>query len=724
MIWSSNAFESMANILEANSPDLLIVTTIRSDEKSIGDEIRKKYSIDRKNGLNIPARDLVRLNFKHLHPKSEYLKWGVRDHCADWPHHIYFMQNEHNAAVVGFHSHPLAIKMRQNLVMENSTLDAEFLDKSCSDLDRIFVVDDSDVMHGCEISHRDKVCWSLIPGALDLNNIWGWAEHHASPIHRRVMETIVKVHSDELVEGQWDHVIDTAKYFIGEIDKRLSIETKDLNEFQTHIVESRTRRLLLMSGKTSDEFANFNYRIKQTIHAAVAANLSVTEKHLALAVETSVKSDLVALGRDQNIEPQVFQNGEPKYKKRPAKVITAVWGNDYLKTYLAVSLPSLISPSNIPALAEYFDLEIDLIVEQSGEEMIKNSKIFEHLEKICSVNFVLFASSVDADKYVQTEKIQQASIEDAVKRQIPFLILSPDVIFSDGTFLNIGELSRAGTRVVSMCSIRLNKQQFLRRLDDTAPWLGSRLILSGRELAALALKCLHPFTKTLFFNASTPTTWCHDVFWQVDPQYVIARGFHLVPIFIDAEQFPNSVGATFDIVYPLMSNSDLQKYHVVQDTDLGMMCELSVGTAMADSPRLPKAMTAGSIAEFAERNANEVHLNNFRWPIRIHSRPLGNDDYFVDPSKSVVTEVMSLVGRSWRSVISKSKKYQSSHLTIQNRVFNIMFSDKCGLKCRVQKPMFFDALVKLNTSNSRAKAWFEFSDRYRFIATAIKKNIS
>src|SRR5689334_12768298 len=71
------------------------------------------------------------------------------------------------------------------------------------------------------------------------------------------------------------------------------------------------------------------------------------------------------------------------------KVLEPVWGYEFTRQFLDVSLPTLLAPGNLPALAKTLPTEFVFLTGRRGEPMIRESAGYRRLSTICPVSFNL-----------------------------------------------------------------------------------------------------------------------------------------------------------------------------------------------------------------------------------------------------------------------------------------------------------------------------------------------
>jgi len=78
---------------------------------------------------------------------------------------------------------------------------------------------------------------------------------------------------------------------------------------------------------------------------------------------------------------------EPRLKER-ARVITTAWGRPYLEELLQYALPALLAPVNLPVLAKAFDCELVLVTESAFFREVRETVVFQEIERICKIHLV------------------------------------------------------------------------------------------------------------------------------------------------------------------------------------------------------------------------------------------------------------------------------------------------------------------------------------------------
>ena len=82
-----------------------------------------------------------------------------------------------------------------------------------------------------------------------------------------------------------------------------------------------------------------------------------------------------------------------------ARLLTAVWGERYIREFAQISLPSFLAPGNIPALAESVELEVVILTTKSSVSAFQNEPAFLRLQTLCRSRFLLIDDLITTGNY-------------------------------------------------------------------------------------------------------------------------------------------------------------------------------------------------------------------------------------------------------------------------------------------------------------------------------------
>ena len=159
----------------------------------------------------------------------------------------------------------------------------------------------------------------------------------------------------------------------------------------------------------------------------------------------------------------------------PMVFVCAVWGEDYVRRWLDWSLPSLLSPGNLPACRP----ERFVVVTRPGDwRAMQGHPAFKAL---CQITQVCFPDTgMDFDGRDDMTAAHQLGLRWAkgFADDPAICFLNADLIVADGTYATVRRHLEAGKRAVLTQGISVNEAKFTTGLDPERVW--SPLSLIGR----------------------------------------------------------------------------------------------------------------------------------------------------------------------------------------------------------------------------------------------------
>jgi 2-polyprenyl-3-methyl-5-hydroxy-6-metoxy-1,4-benzoquinol methylase len=324
------------------------------------------------------------------------------------------------------------------------------------------------------------------------------------------------------------------------------------------------------------------------------------------------------------IEPAKAATLEGRPPPRQIKLLLPVWGYEFCRQFLRLSLPTLLAPGNVPTLARTLPTEFVFLTSRRDEPMIRDSAGFRQLAKVCRVSFLLVDDIVTEGNHSTTVTLAYARamrLTGAEMLDTCFFFLVSDYIVADGSLASVIERIMAGASGVQAGNFQIVE-------DDAMPWFSENpermeepLILPPRDLMQWSLARLHPATIANTVNVPlSHSTHSNRLFWRVDADTLIGRFYLMHMICVRPEVTDFVVGASCDYSFiPEMCPSgnvafmtDSDDYLVIEAQPFGHESGfLRVG---AIEPR----QLAGSLSEWT----TETHRNNAGHTLVFHSADL------------------------------------------------------------------------------------------------------
>jgi hypothetical protein len=323
--------------------------------------------------------------------------------------------------------------------------------------------------------------------------------------------------------------------------------------------------------------------------------------------------------------------------------ITVVWGDRYTESFLDVILPSQLSSGNLPAFRkDGVRATYKVFTTTRDAERIRRAPVYDRLSGVLPVEFTLIDDVLVNQKHEAMTECHRRAIRAAKGEGAILIFLAPDLIFSDGSFRRLREISETGKRVVILAGIRVVKETFV-------PWFLSRfdqgdrcsITLPARELVKNALNHLHPFTQSCFWDSPQFSRWPSNIYWAVGGEGYVARGYHFHPLMVHPVRKDLEPSSTIDDEYLALACPDLNDWHVVQDSDDILIVDITDRAQFADM-LLPRRASEFRVAFWAQVQARPHHRLLSRYDLRFHTGDLSPEWKTVENlAKRTMTSVES-----------------------------------------------------------------------------------
>jgi hypothetical protein len=274
----------------------------------------------------------------------------------------------------------------------------------------------------------------------------------------------------------------------------------------------------------------------------------------------------------------------------PFHFITPVWGERFTERYLQIFLPA-----QLHNLAQVRSASIYKIV-TDRPDIIRQSDAFERLSAIMPVQFLPLPLP-QGHAYVGMTQAYRAALG---AEDISYVFLTPDSIWSDGSFAALERLVARGYRAVMVSGPRVAAEPFL---SD----FGARRSISARELAQLTVRHTHRIIEACMFCRGFHNTHPAAIYWRT-PDCLIARHYVHHPLLLRPSAPITEMHNTLDF--------DLVPSHVAE-REIHVCCDSDeiLGVDVA-----PSSYDQGT---FAEGDLSDEHVITWferGWPTSFHAR--------------------------------------------------------------------------------------------------------
>jgi hypothetical protein len=267
-----------------------------------------------------------------------------------------------------------------------------------------------------------------------------------------------------------------------------------------------------------------------------------------------------------------------------------LWGRPFVDLFTRWVLPSHLAPRNLPALALRGRAEYLVVTTAEDREAIMATPAFRALEAQLPVVWALGTfggTDIRSDaKYAWMTEAHRHVLAHARARDLGAWFLTPDTLLADGALARIERAVLAGHRASVVTGLMVDQTRFLPLLDDWIAREGAgdafargALGVPPRALMAMATRSYHRIVDAYRWDSMRFNQFPSFVYWSLGDAGLLARCFHLHPIFVHPEDWDAPIhGDTFrtiDQTYVARAVPDPAKIDVPTDSDEFLLLELA-----------------------------------------------------------------------------------------------------------------------------------------------------
>jgi|GEM_PF-3546188 len=258
-------------------------------------------------------------------------------------------------------------------------------------------------------------------------------------------------------------------------------------------------------------------------------------------------------------------------------LVVVAWGGAYVRLFLDLALPSMLSARNLPALCAEHEVCCRIYSTPSDLASMAEDPAFRRLQAMVAVEGVDIATlereALDFFQHWEDGKFKTLSachlsaMFSAAAVDAGLIFLMPDNIFSDGSLALVAERIAQGNRAVFTSRIQVLGDAFRKDFFNAFPAdpPGVRT-LPPRDLVRLALAHPHPWTDGLFLDRN-PFQVCSQMYWSVGEEGFLSRTWHMHPFFIHPRRVPSAFFHSIDNDYTCQVLDPEDMLSAVWDSD-------------------------------------------------------------------------------------------------------------------------------------------------------------
>jgi hypothetical protein len=256
------------------------------------------------------------------------------------------------------------------------------------------------------------------------------------------------------------------------------------------------------------------------------------------------------------------------------EILLPVWGERYTRDFLDLSLPSLLAPGNLPALAGLGRCTFVLLAPERDADIIQTSSLWPLLLDSCAVRVMHIDDLVSSSSSTVLTLAYVLAIRTAGERALDtcFVPLVADYVMADGSLLAAVMRIHAGASGVLAGNFQIQGELAYSRLQARKSRTGV-LAIAPRSLVAISLNALHPSTVGEIVNENKglkPES--NRLFWRVNEHCMVGRFFlmHMIAIHPERADFVIAAPSDYSLIPELCASgrivrmTDSDEYFVVE----------------------------------------------------------------------------------------------------------------------------------------------------------------
>ena len=323
------------------------------------------------------------------------------------------------------------------------------------------------------------------------------------------------------------------------------------------------------------------------------------------------------------------KNKSPRHRAKrgknlkAAKLLLPVWGYRYVRQFLETSLPTLLAPGNIPAVAKSLPCEFVFLTSKEDETYIRQHPQFQRLANLCTAKFHPIDHLITGSNYSTTITLSyteaiRASGHDMLETCFFFLV--SDYIMASGSLASVLECMKSGKSGVQVGNFQVV-------MEDALPWIeqqlrtSDKLSLTSRQLMAWALDHIHPSTAANMVNFPfSHNSHSNRLFWRVDGNTLIGRFFlmHMICIRPEVTDFVIGASCDYSFIPELCPTGNVE---VITDSDEYLVIEMQPRNHEASFLQ-PGAIDTAELATTLSEWTTKRHRQNADHTIVFHAGEL------------------------------------------------------------------------------------------------------
>lgn len=261
---------------------------------------------------------------------------------------------------------------------------------------------------------------------------------------------------------------------------------------------------------------------------------------------------------------------------RPLKLLLPVWGSRHVRQFLELSLPSWLSPGNLPAVTARGDAVFVFLTSAADRDLLRARPELAALERLMPVEFMLIDDLIVPRNH---STVLTLAWERAIRQcgdgpsATSFVMLLSDVLYADGTLGEVVTRLDAGTTGVMLAGLHVVREAVEAGLLERIATEEGAFACPPRPLVRWALEHMHPSLAAAFVDQPiSHSIHPNNLFWRIDDGAAVGRYFctYLIGVAPERDTFEISAPLDYCFVPELCPSGNVV---MIDDSDHGFFVE-------------------------------------------------------------------------------------------------------------------------------------------------------
>ena len=318
-------------------------------------------------------------------------------------------------------------------------------------------------------------------------------------------------------------------------------------------------------------------------------------------------------------DTSVFMKVDLTRPPKSWRLVTAVWGERFVERFLTTTLPSILSPNNLPSLSLGEKVEYRILCQRADIGAIERHPLYGRLKQLVTIEFVPIDEIQGEGKYGRLAQVHRRGMEGALEGDVGLIFLTADGIWSDGTLASLKRISSSGSQVILMDGPRVVEHSFRREMARGHIGTGGEISISPRALMKLAAEHIHPNEASWNWDSDIIHDVPFQLHWTVPGQGILTRGFCLFPLYVRLiRPLGDFIGAIDHGLIETIIDDAANIYYCSDSDEMAVVSIDAIGFSSANFKRTDKTDRILRIAKWVSAEATRQNIDAAFHPARRH----------------------------------------------------------------------------------------------------------